>query len=212
MKEPRTLSGDATLHLPEFDSPPADPLALLRQWIGDAEDRNVREPHAAALATAAADGRVALRTVLLKGIGDDGPELSFTARSRKGAHLAANPHAALNLYWRETLQQITVEGVVRALPDAVSDAIWEDRPRGARATSSHSYQSAELTEESALSTAARELEESAAPIPRPEHWHAFVLVPERIEFWHGSPDRLHRRLEYSRTESGAAWTTHRLQP
>lgn len=211
MKEPRTLSGDATLHLPEFDAPPAGPLALLRQWIGDAEDRDVREPHAAALATAA-DGRVALRTVLLKGIGDDGPELSFTARSRKGVHLAANPHAALNLYWRETLQQITVEGTVRALPDEVSDAIWDDRPRGARATSSHSRQSAELTDESSLSSAAKDLEASEAPIPRPEHWHAFVLVPERIEFWHGSPDRLHRRLEYSRPEPTAAWTTRRLQP
>ncbi|HET7660852.1 MAG TPA: pyridoxine 5'-phosphate oxidase C-terminal domain-containing protein [Oryzihumus sp.] len=35
-------------------------------------------------------------------------------------------------------------------------------------------------------------------------------MPAAVEFWQGSPDRLHRRLQYSRTESG--WTHWRLQP
>jgi dihydrophenazinedicarboxylate synthase len=41
-------------------------------------------------------------------------------------------------------------------------------------------------------------------------WTGYVLEPERIEFWHGRPDRLHRRLEYRRRHDG--WTAQRLQP
>ncbi|MHA6804702.1 pyridoxine 5'-phosphate oxidase C-terminal domain-containing protein [Salinifilum ghardaiensis] len=37
-------------------------------------------------------------------------------------------------------------------------------------------------------------------------------VPQAVEFWHGSPDRLHRRLRYDRTPGTAAWTHQRLQP
>ncbi|MFD6755227.1 pyridoxine 5'-phosphate oxidase C-terminal domain-containing protein [Micromonospora gifhornensis] len=36
------------------------------------------------------------------------------------------------------------------------------------------------------------------------------MVPQRIEFWHGSPDRLHRRLAYELSDAG--WNARRLQP
>jgi pyridoxine/pyridoxamine 5'-phosphate oxidase len=52
-----TLSGDPTLELPEFDSPPEDPLPLLERWLRTADERGVREPRALALATADGEGR-----------------------------------------------------------------------------------------------------------------------------------------------------------
>ncbi|MEV7426395.1 pyridoxine 5'-phosphate oxidase C-terminal domain-containing protein [Streptomyces sp. NPDC091212] len=35
-----------------------------------------------------------------------------------------------------------------------------------------------------------------------------------MEFWYGSPDRLHRRLRYDRTDATerTRWTWQRLQP
>jgi pyridoxine/pyridoxamine 5'-phosphate oxidase len=104
VREPvETLSGDPTLELPEFDAPPDEPLSLLESWLKGADVRGVREPRALALATADAARRPSNRIVLLKQVS---PSIvfAFSARSRKGRDIAANPRAAGTLYRRETLQ------------------------------------------------------------------------------------------------------------
>ena len=37
-----------------------------------------------------------------------------------------------------------------------------------------------------------------------------LVVLDAVEFWLGNPDRLHRRLAYTRSDG--AWTSRRLQP
>ncbi|MBK0296548.1 hypothetical protein IAE22_31530 [Bacillus sp. S34] len=49
----------------------------------------------------------------------------------------------------------------------------------------------------------------------PEHWtgaswRAWRLEPDAVEFWHGSRDRMHRRLRYRLGPDG--WSAARLQP
>lgn len=48
------------------------------------------------------------------------------------------------------------------------------------------------------------LARSNEPLSRPEDWLGYRLDPDQIEFWHGSPDRLHRRLLY--TKADGRWT------
>lgn len=207
--EIETLSGDPTLVLPEFDDPPEDPLPLLERWLRLADERGVREPRALALATADAEGRPSCRILLLKEVI---PALVFSGsyESRKGRELEANPRAAGTLYWRETLQQISVEGPVRRLTEAESDAIFGERPADARATTVASRQGTPLDDPAALHRKADALRSSDAPLRRPPRWGGFRLDPDLIEFWHGSPDRLHRRLLYVKQEN--RWTHKRLQP
>jgi dihydrophenazinedicarboxylate synthase len=204
-----TLSGDPTLELPEFDAPPDDPLPLLERWLRDADERGVREPRALALATADAAGRPSSRILLLK---QATPFLVFAGsyESRKGRDLAENPRAAGTLYWRETLQQVTVEGPVRKLSEEESDALFAERPQGARATAAASRQGETLDDPARLRESAETLAADSEPPSRPAHWGGWRLDPDLVEFWHGSPSRLHRRLLY--VKSDGAWQHRRLQP
>ena len=140
------------------------------------------------------------------------PALVFAGshESRKGRDLAVNPRAAGTLYWRETLQQITVEGPVEKLSEAESDALFAERPQAGQATAIASHQGEALANPAALREAADSVAHRAEPLRRPSRWGGYRLDPDLIEFWHGSPDRLHRRLLYVRTDG--VWSHRRLQP
>jgi pyridoxamine 5'-phosphate oxidase len=204
-----TLSGDPTLELSQFGDPPADPLPLLERWLREADERGVREPRALALATADAEGRPSSRILLLKRAT---PFLVFAGsyESRKGRDLAENPRAAGTLYWRETLQQVTIEGPVSKLSEEESEALFAERPAAARASAVVSKQGAPLGDSAGLRSAAEDLVSSPDPLARPPSWGGWRLDPDLVEFWHGSPDRLHRRLLYVKGEEG--WGHKRLQP
>ncbi|MFF9564803.1 pyridoxal 5'-phosphate synthase [Leifsonia sp. NPDC014704] len=206
-----TLTGDADLFLPEFDDPPAEPGGLLDEWVRRAKERGVREALAATLATTDEDGAPDARTVALRRVTAEGVEFGTSSDSRKGRQLAADPRAAVVLYWRELLQQVRVTGRVERLGDAESDDLFARRTREAQAATMVSEQDAPLDDLDQLRAAVRDVLAADGPIGRPEHWYAYRVVPDLIEFWHGSPDRLHRRLRYEWADGGG-WTVARVQP
>jgi pyridoxamine 5'-phosphate oxidase len=210
VREPiETLSGNPSLDLPEFDAPPDEPLPLLESWLQGADARGVREPRALALATADAAGRPSNRIVLLKQVR---PSIvfAFSASSRKGRDLATNPRAAGTLYWRETLQQVVIEGPVERMSATESDRLFAERPHSGQATTVASDQGEELDDPGRLRREADALVQGDEPLRRPKDWGGYRLDTDLIEFWHGSPDRLHRRLLYTKTDG--RWTHRRLQP
>jgi dihydrophenazinedicarboxylate synthase len=209
-----TLSGDDSLALPEFDAPPASPLDLARSWLDEARERDVSEPLTMTLATVGSDGGAHARTVLVKRIDDRGLVFGSSTESPKGRDLRANPAAALQVYWRETMQQLRFEGRVVELSDAESDALFADRSPKSRAATAVAKQSAPFAEGRSPATLIDDanalLEESGDDVPRPPSWVAYRLEPVSVEFWHGSRDRMHRRLAYRASADG--WQTSRLEP
>lgn len=215
---PDTLGGDESIILAEFDTPPSDPLRLLCDWLAGAVAGGIREPLAASLATvgpAADGGGLALpstRVILVKAFDENGLTFGTNASSRKGRDLAATPYAALGFYWRETMQQLRVEGPVRRLGVEESVAMFTDRPRAAQVTTAVSRQGETLIDEGALAAEAAALAAETGDISVPGEWAAYRLEPIAIEFWHGRSNRLHRRLAYRRVDLSSAWTHTRLQP
>lgn len=197
----------------DFDTPPADPVAQMRQWLDEAGRLGLDNPHAMTLATVDPDGRPSARTVLLKGLADDGVVFFTNRNSRKGAALAAHPHAALLFYWDLPHRQICVEGAVSPLDDAAGDVYFAKRPRGAQIGAWASDQSHPVAGRAALEAKVAEYEKQyeGSDVPRPPHWGGYRVTLEHIEFWQGREDRLHDRVVYTRAADGT-WTTQRLSP
>jgi pyridoxamine-phosphate oxidase len=196
-KSPETLTGDPGLiDDSDFSSPPEDPLKLLKKWLETASQLNVREPSGLTLATVDLAGHPSTRVVLLKSIDEKGIIFSTSEESTKGQNLKTNPLAAGSLWWRETVQQVNFQGHVSKLSEEISDAIFKERTRDAKAIAVISKQSAPLTDEKALRDEMDRLISAKGEITRPKAWHAYILEPLNIEFWHGSVDRFHKRLRY----------------
>lgn len=192
-----------------------DPNAIrqFERWFDEAMKAGVSEPDAMTLATATPDGRPSARVVLLRGVDDRGFVFFTNYDSRKGRELAANPWAALVLFWHEVERQVRVEGQVRRVSVQESDHYFQSRPAGSRIGAWASPQSEVIKSRESLEIRCQELEKSFedGTIPRPPNWGGFRLVPETIEFWQGRRSRLHDRLRYSRREQ-SKWLVERLAP
>ena len=164
------------------------------------------------LATADAAGQPSARIVLLRGVDARGFAFFTNYNSRKGRELDTNAKAALCLHWVALDEQIRVEGRVERLPEAESDAYFSSRPRGSQLGAWASTQSAPLAAREILEEQYRDIEKKfdGRPVTRPPFWGGYRVVPHRIEFWYGRPDRLHDRVVYTR--DGEAWRIERLYP
>ena len=189
-----------------------DPLARLVAWLDEARDAGVRFPEAAALATADAEGRPAVRHVLVKVVDEHGLTFFTNRESLKGRHLAENPNAALAFYWRELDRQVCVTGPASRVDDAESDAYFRTRPREVRVGAWASRQSRPVGSREELDAAFTEVSARfpGQDVPLPPHWGGYRLEPETIEFWQGREHRLHDRFRFTRDDG--AWRVERLWP
>ncbi len=190
----------------------ADPIVQFRHWFDEALRAQVHEPNAMFLATATPDAYPSGRVVLLKAADERGFVFYTDYRSRKGTELADNPHASLCFFWAELERQVRIAGAVQRVSRAESDEYFQSRPLPSRIGAWTSTQSAVIASREQLERdlAANEQRFDGAPVPLPEHWGGFRVVPEEIEFWQGRPSRLHDRIQFRR-EAGD-WVRRRLSP
>jgi len=189
-----------------------DPIAFFDGWLKEAESTGVVLPESMSVSTCTKEGRPSSRMVLLKEVDDHGFVFFTNYGSRKAGELEQNPFAALLFHWNILQRQVRVEGRIERISFAESEAYFHSRGRGSQIGAWASKQSQVLDERQTLVDSVKYYEEKFAgmPIPLPEFWGGYRVIPEKIEFWQGKADRLHDRFVY--TQQDSKWVSTRLNP
>ena len=190
-----------------------NPIEQFEAWLGQACHAGVTEPTAMSLATAGADGRPLLRTVLLKGLDDRGLIFFTNLESRKARQIQENPSVSLLFPWLPLERQVIVTGSAAKISVAESLKYFATRPRGSQLAAWASRQSSVISSRRVLEMEWEDLKQKfgAGRIPLPSFWGGYRVTPQTIEFWQGGHDRLHDRFEYRRQSDGS-WRIERLAP
>lgn len=191
-----------------------DPHEQFLLWFNHALAAQLHEPYAMSLATANAQGRPHVRTVLLRGATPDGYAFYTNYDSQKGMDLEVNPYAELLFYWQEQERQIRVSGRVVKISKEESIDYYHKRPRDSQIAAHVSTpQSGVIASRDELQQRFWDYHDTMAnqeQLDKPEFWGGYRLVPDYYEFWQGRPNRLHDRLSYTKNDD--AWTLQRLMP
>jgi pyridoxamine 5'-phosphate oxidase len=150
--------------------------------------------------------------VLLKGWDERGFLFFTNISSQKGAELAANPMAAMAVYWRELGRQVRLAGRVEPAGRQETEDYFHSRPLESQVAAAVSPQSQAIPSREHLDGAFAEMMArfAAGPVPLPPAWVGYRLRPDTVEFWEHQDHRLHDRLRYLR--EGASWRRARLAP
>jgi pyridoxamine 5'-phosphate oxidase len=203
---------DYSLHSLNESDVASSPIQQFTKWFDEALASEILEVNAMTLATSSKDGKPSARIVLLKGFDERGFVFFTNYESKKGKALNENPHTALVFFWKEIERQVRVEGVIEKISAAESDEYFFSRPEGSRISAWASPQSKIIESRNILEeNVQRFLNEFKNSIPRPPHWGGYRVMPELIEFWQGRSNRLHDRIQYTKTGSGS-WKVDRLAP
>lgn len=189
---------------------PEDPLSLFGLWFEEAVAAHAHEANAVVLATLCGS-RPSARVVLLKEISEGGFVFYTNYESRKGKELKNNPFAAMLFYWPELERQVRIEGSVVRISREASEEYFNSRPERSRLSAIISPQSQPVGSREELENAAGRFLQSGRPLKMPDYWGGYKLIPDKVEFWQGRPDRLHDRVLYELV-SDRKWHRARLAP
>jgi pyridoxamine 5'-phosphate oxidase len=189
-----------------------NPFVQFRIWYEERLKSGIAIPDSVSLATASSDGRVSVRTVLLKDYNDEGFFFYTNYKSRKGFQLSTNPRAALLFYWPESARQVRLEGITEKISEEDSDSYFKTRPRESQLSAWASEQSSVIPDRQHLENRYNYYENllSGKPVDKPQQWGGFRIIPDWFEFWQEGEFRLHDRLTY--TKRNDLWLLKRLSP
>jgi len=189
-----------------------EPHLQFLNWFNHALAANLHEPYTMSLATANAQGRPHVRTVLLRGATEAGYDFYTNYDSQKGLDLAENPYAELLFYWPSLERQVRIGGKVVKISEQESTDYYHKRPRDSQIAAHISTpQSGVIESREVLQQRFQELQSQAqAELDKPEFWGGYRLEADYYEFWQGRPNRLHDRLSYEKQNDH--WALQRLMP
>ena len=81
---------------------------IVQKWFSKAEENEINDPNAVAVATSSKNNQPNVRMVLLKGLSDKGFVFYTNFNSKKGSELKENQKASMCFHWKSLRRQIRV--------------------------------------------------------------------------------------------------------
>ncbi len=190
-----------------------NPIELFKKWFSKAEETEINDPNAVAVATSNKYNQPNVRMVLLKGLSDKGFVFYTNFNSKKGNELKENQKASMCFHWKSLRRQVRAIGKVEEVSTKEADDYFNSRPYKNRIGAWASSQSAILDQRKTFTNKIKQFEKKFPDeknVPRPPYWSGWRLLPEEIEFWLDGEGRIHERLNY-RKRNGS-WKKELLYP
>jgi len=188
------------------------PQTQFSKWMQQAQDAQMLEPNAFAVATVDAQGQPFTRMVLLKHMDEKGLVFFTNYESRKAQHLAENNRISALFSWLPLERQVSINGTAEKIPTSESLKYFVTRPFASQLGAWASQQSTVISSRSILQAKLEEMKHkfSSGQVPIPSFWGGFRIKPTSWEFWQGGSGRIHDRFLYTTKEGG--WEINRLSP
>ncbi|MCB1076142.1 MAG: hypothetical protein KDK59_11540, partial [Simkania sp.] len=123
-----------------------------------------------------------------------------------------NPYAALNIWLPKTLRQISINGLVKEVPNDIAESSWKRMPRFMKITFLASEHNGVLPSTDALEERQAKLEEvyKESEIPMPEAFVGYRFTPDQAIFYEIKPRSFPER-ELAELQ-GNQWIISQLEP
>ena len=190
-----------------------NPIELFKKWFSKAEENEINDPNAVAVATSNKSNQPNVRMVLLKGLSEKGFVFYTNFDSKKGNELKENQKASMCFHWKSLRRQVRVIGKVEKVSDKEADDYFYSRPYKNRIGAWASSQSKVLDKRETFMNKIKEFEKKFPDqnnVPRPPNWSGWRLIPNQIEFWLDGEGRIHERLIYKKLDN--KWNKNLLYP
>ena len=178
-----------------------NPIELFKKWFSKAEETEINDPNAVAVATSNKDNQPNVRMVLLKGLSDKGFVFYTNFNSRKRSELKDNQKASMCFHWKSLRRQVRAIGKVEEVSAKEADDYFNSRPYKNRIGAWASSQSEKLDQRETFLKRIKDFEKKYPDqqnVPRPPHWSGWRLLPEEVEFWLDGEGRIQERLNYKK--------------
>ena len=105
-----------------------NPIELFKKWFSKAEESEINDPNAVAVATSNKNNQPNVRMVLLKGLSDKGFVFYTNFNSKKGKELKENQKASMCFHWKSLRRQVRALGKVEEVSAKEADDYFNSRP------------------------------------------------------------------------------------
>ena len=150
-----------------------NPIDLFKKWFAKAEETEINDPNAVAVATSNKQNQPNVRMVLLKGLSDKGFVFYTNFNSKKGGELKENQKASMCFHWKSIRRQVRIIGKVEEVTAKEADEYYNSRPYKNRISAWASSQSQILDKRDTFLSKIKEFEKKYPDqnnVPRPPHW------------------------------------------